>query len=277
MPTPTTSGRRATAAWRWCSRCAAVRSSGPPASPWPARRAVPEADLRGAVANARRESVRRGRGRIRCRHPGRAVPSPGLHAGAGRALVGARGRQRLAGARRGAADGDRRAADGRRHHHRRRPGCRRRDGVAGGYHLATPASPTTSSRSRSIATACCWCCSIGATRRPSSTPAGHVHPGPIVGQRRVCRCRGPAGLRRARADRRQRQDERRHGPPRNHAEARRAAELRRADRESAADQRARAVPPGPDHRARSWRAEPARPARHGRGSAGDHRRIRRRS
>ncbi len=238
--------------------------------------AVPEADLRALLRTREGEPVRRGRGRVRRRHAGRAVPPPRLHAGARRAGVGARGRQRVAGAGRRAAHRDRRAADGRRRPSpspARPPSTRRR---CGRRSPRVPASPTTSSRWRSTATACCWCCSIAATRRPSSTPAWSFTPGPVVGRRRICRRRGPAGLRRARADRRQREDERRDDPPRGHAEARRAAQLRRAHREPAAHQRARAVPPRPHHRARSRRAEPARPAGHRRGGAGDHGRLRRR-
>ena len=87
---------------------------------------------------------------------------------------------------------------------------------------------------------------------------------------------GPAGLRRARAGGRQREDQRRDDPARGDAAARRAAQLRRAHGEPAAHQRARALPPGSHHRARSRRAQPPRPAGHSRRGAGDHRWLRRR-
>ena len=230
----------------------------------------------GAAANARRGSVRRGRSRLRCRHAGRAVPPPRLHAGSGRADLGARGRQRLAGARRRAADRDRRAANRRRRHHRRRPDCRRRSGAAGGDHLAhRPALLPAAGRGgprRHVAGAAQPRLLVGHHRCPRG-----LHPGPVVGRRGVCR--------RPKARRSSSstcswwatsEDQRRDDPARGHAAARRAAELRRAHGEPAAHQRARALPPRSHHPARSRRAEPARPAGHRRRGAGDHRRLRRR-
>ena len=72
------------------------------------------------------------------------------------------------------------------------------------------------------------------------------------------------------------EDQHRDDPPRGDAAAGRAAQLRRAHGEPAAHQRARALPPRADHRARSRRAEPPRPAGHGRRGAGDHGGLRRR-
>ena len=133
--------------------------------------AVPEADLRALLRTREGELFVEAAVESDAATLAEQYRRPRVHTGSSRAGLGARGRQR---SRRCPSTSGSPLPKARERPSApspspaRTPSTRRR---CARRSPRGPVSPTTSSRSRSTATACCWCCSIAGTLRPPSTPA----------------------------------------------------------------------------------------------------------